>query len=143
MQADILALLAAVGWTINGILVQKGARHGSVTSAVFLSLLSTKSFLSVASPWYFPAGPLRTSAIAYFVLGGLIQPAFVRFLNYTGIARLGVSRSQALRAVTPLFASLIALIALHERPGIKIDAGILLTVAGIALVSYRREGESD
>lgn len=77
-----------------------------------------------ASPWFFSSGSIRSPAIVYFVLGGLIQPGFVRFLNYTGISRLGASRAQALRAVTPLFASGIALIALHERPAITVYAAI-------------------
>jgi drug/metabolite transporter (DMT)-like permease len=143
VQADILALTASVGWAVNGILVRKGSRYSSVTSAVFLSLLATVTFLWSISWWFFPAGFTRSSALVYFVLGGMIQPAFVRFLNYTGISRLGVSRSQSIRAVTPLFASIIALIVLHERPGTKVCVAILLTVIGIALVSYRREGESD
>jgi drug/metabolite transporter (DMT)-like permease len=142
VQSDILAMAAAIGWAINSILVRKGAKHSAVASAVLLSLLSTVSFLWAASPWFFPSGFMRSPAVVYFVLGGLIQPAFVRFLKYTGISRLGASRSQALRAVTPLFASGIALIALHERPGLEVYVAIVLTVTGIALVSYRRAGES-
>ena len=143
MRADFLALMASFGWAINGILVRKGSSHGAVASAVFLSLLSTVASLWALSPWYFPSGFIQSPAMVYFVLGGLIQPAFVRFLNYTGISRLGASRAQAIRAVTPLFASVTALVALHERPGVVVYSAILLTVAGIALVSYRREGESE
>jgi uncharacterized membrane protein len=143
VQPDILALTAAVGWAISGILVRKGSKHSAVASAVLLSLLATACSLWSVGWWYFPLGFLHSPAIFYFVLGGLIQPAFVRFLNYTGISRLGASRAQALRAATPLFASVIALIALHERPGIEVYIAIFLTVTGIGLVSYRREGESD
>lgn len=143
MQPDILALMAAIGWAINGILVRKGSRYSAVASAVFLSLLATVCSLWSVSWWYFPAGFIRSPAMFYFVLGGLIQPAFVRFLNYTGISRLGASRAQSVRAVTPLFASMVALIVLHEQPGIKVYLAILLTVIGIALVSYRRQGEFD
>jgi drug/metabolite transporter, DME family len=143
VQPDILALIASVGWSVNGILVRKGSSRSAVASAVFLSMLTTVGSLWAVSWWYFPSGFLRTPATFYFVLGGLIQPALVRFLNYTGIARLGAARSQALRAVTPLFASVIALIALHERPSISVYVAILLTVGGVALLSYRREGESD
>ncbi len=143
MQPDILALLAAIGWAINGILVRKGSRYSAVASAVFLSFLTTVCSLWPVSWRYFPSGFMRSPAMLYFVLGGLIQPAFVRFLNYTGISRLGASRAQAIRATTPLFASVIALIVLQERPGIRVYFAILLTVAGIVLVSYRRQGESD
>jgi drug/metabolite transporter (DMT)-like permease len=143
VQPDILALIAAVGWAINGILVRKGSQRSAVAAAVFLSLLATVASLWSVSWWYFPPGFLRSRAVFYFVLGGMIQPAFVRLLNYTGISRLGAARSQALRAVTPLFAFIMAMIALHERPPIGAYVAILLTVTGIALLSYRREGESD
>lgn len=143
MQPDILALIAAIGWAINGILVRKGSRYSAVGSAVFLSLLTTVCSLWSVGWWYFPTGFIRSPAVIYFVLGGLIQPAFVRFLNYIGISRLGASRAQSIRAVTPMFASAIAWIVLHEKPGIKVYIAILLTVIGIALVSYRRQGEFD
>jgi drug/metabolite transporter (DMT)-like permease len=143
VQPDTLALMAAIGWAINGILVRKGSKHSTVASAVFLSLLATVGSLWSVGSRYFLSGFIRSPATFYFVFGGLIQPAFVRWLNYTGISRLGASRAQSIRAVTPLFASVIALIVLHERPEIRVYIAILLTVTGIALVSYRREGESD
>jgi drug/metabolite transporter (DMT)-like permease len=143
VQPDILALLAAIGWSINGILVRKGSQHSDVAPAVFLSLLATVGFLWSISWWYFPSGFIRSPALFYFAAGGVIQPALVRFLNYTGISRLGASRAQSIRSVTPLFASVIALFALHERPELAVYVAIVLTVTGIALVAYRREGESD
>ena len=143
VQPEILALIAAIGWAINGILVRKGAQYSAVASAVLLSLLAIVCFLWSISWWYFPSGFVRSPAMPYFALGGLMQPALVRLLNYTGISRLGASRAQSIRSATPLFAAVIALVALHERPGLRVYIAILLTVTGIALVSYRRAGESN
>ncbi len=142
MQPEVLALLAAVGWGANGVLVRKGAHYSSVSSALLLSFLATVCFLWGMSWWVFPTGFLRSPAIFYFAVGGLIQPALVRSLHYTGIVRLGASRAEPLRSVAPLFASIIALLVFREKPGPVVYAAIILTIAGIALISYRREGEA-
>lgn len=143
MRPEILAILAAFGWAVNGVLVRKGARHSDVSSAVFLSFLTTVCLIWAVSFWYFPGGFLRSPALFYFIASGLIQPALVRFLHYTGIARLGASRAEPLRSTTPLFASLIAFAALKERAGFIVYGAIALTISGASLISYRRKGEAE
>jgi drug/metabolite transporter, DME family len=142
IRPEFFALIASVGWAANGILVRKGARYSGVTGAVLLSFVSNVCFLWVISGWTFPEGFYRSPALFYFVLGGLIQPALVRTLHYTGISRLGASRAEPIRSVTPLFATAIAFIALDERPGIVVYTAIFLTITGMSLISYRREGEA-
>lgn len=142
MQPELFALTASIGWAANGILVRKGARYGEVTSAVLLSFICTVCFLWGISWWTFPEGFSSSPALFYFLLSGLIQPALVRTLHYMGIARLGASRAEPLRSVAPLFATLIAFIVLNERPGVIVYTAIFLTITGMALLSYRREGEA-
>jgi drug/metabolite transporter (DMT)-like permease len=142
MNYELFALVAAIGWAGNAVLVRMGARYSGVSPAVLLSFLVACCFFWAISWWYFPAGFLRSPASLYFVLGGLIQPAVVRFLHYTGIARLGVSRAEPLRSITPLFASFIAMLFLRERPGLVVYSAIILSIAGVSLISYRREGEA-
>ncbi len=142
MQPELFALTASICWAVNGILVRKGARYGEVTSAVLLSFICTLCFLWGTSWWTFPEGFYSSPALIYFFLSGLIQPALVRTLHYMGIARLGASRAEPLRSVAPLFATLIAFIVLNERPGVIVYTAILLTISGMALLSYRREGEA-
>lgn len=142
MRTEIFALLAAMGWAADGILVRKGARYSDVSSAVLLSFLVASCLLWTISWWYFPFELLYSPAIAYFALGGLIQPALVRFMHYTGIVRLGVSRAGPIRGVSPLFALVFAFFFLNERPGPVVYVAAILTVAGLWLISYRREGEA-
>jgi len=141
MGAEVFALLAAMGWAADGILVRKGSRYSDVSSAVLLGFLVTCGLLWTFNLWYFPLHLLYNPAVIYFVLSGLIQPALVRMIHYTGIVRLGVSRAGPLRGVTPLIALFFAIIFLSERPSLLVYIAVVFTVAGVGLISYRREGE--
>lgn len=143
MGAELFALLAAFGWAIEAILVRKGARYASVSLAVLMSFTVTAIVLWTVNVWSFPLSLLHSPAIFYFMLSGSIQPAFVRFLHYTGIVRLGASRAGPVRGIAPLFAIVIAFLVLAERPGLSVYLGAVLCVGGIWLLSYRRRGESE
>jgi drug/metabolite transporter (DMT)-like permease len=56
---------------------------------------------------------------------------------FTGIHRIGVARTSALVAVTPLFAVVLAVLFLGERPSGVLLLGAGCVVAGGALLSYR------
>ncbi len=143
MAAEFIALLAALGWASEAILVRRGARFANISLAVLMSFVCTSLLIWIIVWWFFPLSLLYSPAILYFVLSGLIQPAIVRFLHYTGIVRLGASRAGPVRGISPLFAILIAFFFLAERPGLFVYAGALLCVAGLWLISYRREGEAN
>ena len=52
-----------------------------------------------------------------------------------GISRLGVSRAAPIKGTSPLFGAFLAILFLGERPAWFHLAGIVLVVAGVALVS--------
>lgn len=143
MGAEFFALFSALGWAVEAILVRKGARYASVTLAILMSFVFTAFVLWTINLWSFPLTLLQSPAIFYFILSGLIQPAFVRFLHYTGIVRLGASRAGPVRGIAPLFAIVIAFFFLGERPGPSVYAGAVLCVAGLWFISHRRQGEAD
>ena len=143
MGAEFFALFAALGWAVEAILVRKGAQYASVSVAALMSFTVTALVLWTVNAWSFPLSLLYSPAIFYFMLSGSIQPAFVRFLHYTGIVRLGASRAGPVRGIAPLFAIVIAFFFLGERPGLFVYLGAGLCVSGIWLLSYRRRGESD
>ncbi|MBI2090580.1 MAG: DMT family transporter [Deltaproteobacteria bacterium] len=143
MGAEFFALTAALGWAIEAILVRKGAQYASVSLAALMSFAVTALLLWAVNWWSFPLSLLYSPATFYFILGGLIQPAFVRFLHYTGIVRLGASRAGPVRGIAPLFAIIVAFFFLGERPGVSVYLGAVLCVAGLWLISSRRQGETD
>lgn len=141
--AEFLALLSAMGWGSSAILVRKGGRFASVSLAVLLGFCLSTLFLWSVIWAFFPFRLLYSPATGYFFISGLIQPAIVRFLHYTGIVRLGASRAGPVRAITPLFAITIAFLFLGERPAGFVYLGAVLSVGGVWIISNRREGEEN
>lgn len=139
MQAEFFALVAAMGWAVNGILVRKGSRTADVFGAVLLSFLATAIFLWSYLILSQSLHLVRSPAAVYFVLSGLMQPMATRVLSYIGVARLGVSRAAPLRNTDSLVAVLIAVIFLHEHPSSFVYLGTVLTVAGAWTVLSGRD----
>ena len=143
MGAEFLALTSSVAWGSEAILVRRGSRYASVALAALMGFVLSTVALWAAIWFLFPLSLLYTDATWYFIISGLIQPAIVRFLHYTGIVRLGASRAGPVRSVTPLFAIALAFTFLGERPEAGVYLGSLLSVVGVWLTSARREGESE
>jgi uncharacterized membrane protein len=139
VPAEFIALLSALGWGVNAILIRQGSRTASILSAALLSFIVTAiflwSYLALSHSIHLIASP----AAIYFVLSGLMQPLLTRVLSYIGIIRLGVSRSSSLRNTDPLYTVMFAVIFLQERPGYLIYAGTLFTVAGGWIVLSGRD----
>jgi drug/metabolite transporter (DMT)-like permease len=83
----------------------------------------------------------RSPAIIYFLISGCLQPLIARALYYKGITRIGVSRAGPLRGVEPLFAAVIAMTVLHERPGLQVLVGTVLIVTSLWLITGGSGGE--
>jgi uncharacterized membrane protein len=141
MRAEFLALLSSIGWAADSILVRRGAQSSNIFAAAFLSYLVTTLNLWIIISLLYPLHLLWSPATIYFVLSGLLQPLLARILYYAGITRLGVSRAGPLRGTGPLFAVLIAVIFLDERPGTFVYGGTVLTVAGGWLILSRMREE--
>jgi len=143
MNAEVFALLSAMVWAVDSILVRFGARHSNVAAAAFLSYVLTAvcfwTYLFVHSSLELLALP----STLYFILSGCFQPLLARMLYYVGIARLGVSRAGPLIGTVPVFAVLLAVAFLGERPNLWIYGGTLFTVASVWLISTRRPGEAE
>jgi uncharacterized membrane protein len=141
MRAEFLALLSSIGWAADSILVRRGAQSSNIFAAAFLSYLVTTLNLWIIISLLYPLHLLWSPATIYFVLSGLLQPLLARILYYAGITRLGVSRAGPLRGTGPLFAVLIAVIFLDERPGTFVYGGTVLTVVGGWLILSRMREE--
>jgi len=142
-MAEVIAILSAVGWAADAILVRKGARTSSIVAAAFLSYLASALFLWSYLLASFPLRLLRSPAVLYFVLSGSLQPLLARILYYEAIMRLGVSRAGPLRGSDPLFALLLAVLLLGERPPLSVYGGTGLIIGGVWLVLARRGSEPD
>lgn len=142
MLPEIIAILSAMGWAGDSILVRLGARKSSIFAAMFISFLVSASFtwtylLATTALDFF-----RSPAMIYFLISGCLQPLFARALFYEGLTRIGVSRAGPLRGAEPFFAAAIAVAFLHERPGVAVYSGTILIVASVWVISGTQRGES-
>jgi len=75
-------------------------------------------------------------ALAAFAAAGVVSTTLGRTLFYAGIKRVGAARAEPLKASTPLYATVLAAVVLGEAVTGPQFAGVLLIVAGVAVVSW-------
>jgi len=143
MRAEVIAILSAMGWAGDAVLVRLGARTSNIYAAAFLSYSVSTFCLWTYLFIYFPFHQIWSGATAYFLLSGCLQPLVARILYYIGLIRLGAFRAGPLRGSSPLFAVILAIIFLKERPNAYVYGGTALIVASVWLISWRRSGEGE
>src|SRR5438132_1370794 len=133
-------MFSAMGWAGDSVLVRLGVRRSNIFAAMLMSYLVSVTciwtYLVATTPLVFLSSP----AMVYFLISGCLQPLFARALFYEGITRIGVARAGPLRGAEPLFATIIAVVLLHERPGIMVYLGTALIMGSLWLISGSRGG---
>lgn len=142
MRPELIAIVSAMGWAGDAVLVRIGARSSSVVSAAFMSYAFSALSLWIYLIVSFPLNRLWSAATIYFLLSGCLQPLLARILYYMGLMRIGVSRAGPLRGAEPLLSVTLAVLFLHERPNLAVYGGAALIVASVWLVLWRSEGEA-
>jgi uncharacterized membrane protein len=137
MPAELFALANAFLFALHNMLTRKGLRTSNPATALVTSLVINIIVLWGVSLLFVPLGSLATSGIFIFVLVGLFQPGLTRFLTYKGIETLGVALTDPIRATTPLFSALFAILLLGERMTWPIFFATLVIIIGITVLSHR------
>jgi DME family drug/metabolite transporter len=140
--AEIIAIVSAMGWAIDSVLVRFGLRQSNIFAAMFVSYA-----VSITCMWGYLVTTtslefLKSPAMIYYLISGCLQPIFARALFYEGITRIGVARAGPLRGIEPLFAAAIAVIILNEHPSLQVYAGTILIVASLWLISGKQQHEA-
>jgi drug/metabolite transporter, DME family len=138
MPAQLIAFFTAICYASALVSARRGLKYSSPATVTCVSVmiqtvtLWTAVFLTGGVP------AVSSTAVLLFVIVGIFQLA-VRLFAYTGVDKIGASRSSALQAVSPLVSAVIAVTFLHEQVTVPIMAGTVLVVIGIVLVSWRPE----
>jgi uncharacterized membrane protein len=135
--APLLALTAALGFGVAAVFLRRGLQSASPLAAAVVSVTVTAAFIWVLVLATVPLERMFTWKIAPFLLAGFVAPGLARLGLFTGVARIGVARSSSLAAVTPLFAILLAVPFLGERPTNLLLMGAACVVTGGALLAHR------
>jgi uncharacterized membrane protein len=137
MPAEFYALANAFLFALHNLLTKKGLRYSNPATAVISSLLINIVFLWGVSILFVPLSSLTTASILIFVVVGFFQPGLTRLLTYKGIDALGVAVTDPIRATTPLFSAMMAIIFLGEKITLPIVVATFTIMAGITLLSWR------
>lgn len=131
----VLATLAALMFAFQFLFVRLGTRDGSVSDVILVSLLC--NVLIVVPPAVFLFDRSMTfHAAAAFVGAGVFGSLFARICMFASIKRIGANRTSPIVASNALFATILAVLLLDESLTAIHFVGIVLIVAGIAVVSY-------
>jgi drug/metabolite transporter (DMT)-like permease len=138
--AQVLAVITSIFYAGALVSARAGMRHSTPTTVTLVSILMQNLLLWAA---VFVTGGVHAvplSGILLFTLVGVFQLG-VRLFAYTGVEKIGASRSSTLQSVSPLFSATLAIVFLGEQTSLLIILGTLLVVVGIVLVSWRPERE--
>ena len=137
IPAEFYALANAFLFALHNILSKKALRHSNPATAVISGLLINIIFLWGVSVLFVPLSSLTSASILIFAVVGLFQPGLTRLLTYKGIDTLGVAITDPIRATTPLFSAMMAIIFLGEKLTIPIIFATLMIIVGITFLSWR------
>lgn len=132
-----LAFLAAAGIAGQVVFVRVGTEHGTANDALVVVLLTNIGVLvPLALVTGYPDFGLTRRAILAFIGAGFVGTMLGRAFYYTAIKRIGASRAEPIKASVPLYAALVAVFVLGETLTPVGLFGIVLIVAGVAVISW-------
>jgi len=135
ISVPALALASALCSALATILISRGLlRYGPYTGA-WVNLAVGTACVWIAVMLGGGVGRPTLAGVAYFALAGLIGTFGGRLLRFISIETVGASMSAALINLSPLIASVLAIIILGEQVTPPVVIGTLVIVAGTTLLS--------
>lgn len=142
---DITVILLAVGaalfFAIALVITQAGLRHPGPLQGSCIAIPSACAVFVVLSPLTMDFGRWDGAGAVMFALIGWLFPATVTILTFHANRRIGPDLTGALGNLAPLFAVVIAVVALGETADTARIAAVLIIVAGVVML-YRAPGSA-
>lgn len=137
--AVVLAFTSALCFGVALVLTHIGLRYIPPLSGAAISIpSSTLLFITIAP---IVLGPIVWAAVPIFAAVGLLYPAAVTLLTFAANRALGPVITSALGNFAPLFAVGFAVVILGEPLIFAHIGGLLVTVAGVVILSMTRGPE--
>ena len=145
LEVLLLALIPAIFWGFTPIFDKRGmaAGGGSVQASLVVVVVDSAIYwllIAVLYGWSAFSG-LTLEVLAVFVFAGVIGTALGRITIFVGVDRVGASLNSTILSTRPLFATLIALAFLGEPLGPVTGVGIVILVAGLAVLTASKGGD--
>jgi drug/metabolite transporter (DMT)-like permease len=135
--AAFLALAAAVCFATALILTQYGLRTIPSWRSPLYSICGSAILAWVLAIFFVDPATFQAKAALIFAGVGAVYPVIVSILAVRSNERLGPAVAGAVGNVTPLFAVLGAVLFLDESLGFGQSTGLVLVIAGVALLALR------
>ena len=140
-MAELLAVLAAIGFAAALVSVRRGLVDSSLIAGVLLSLSASWVVTLVFALLASPQG-ITVVAVALFALSGLSAPGISRYASMAGVDRLGPSTSAPIQAgIRPALSMVGGVVLLSESVGWLQVAGVALITLGVVRLSQAPDEE--
>jgi uncharacterized membrane protein len=147
-EVYVFALLPALLWGFEPVVAKRGLSLGGTpvqASLVVVLVDSSLYWAGLVGLSLVRGGPvvghLTAETVGVFVLAGVVGTAVGRLAVFAGVRRVGASVNSAVISARPLFATLLALVALGEPLSPSTAAGVVVIVGGLAVLSTARGGD--
>jgi drug/metabolite transporter, DME family len=140
MSPQALALVTSVSYAVALVCSRLGLKYSTPTTVTLASILVQNVVLWTAVFVLTAIPRVSWISVGLFCIVGVFQLG-VRLLAYTGVLKIGASRSSALQSINPLISATIAIVVLKESATVLTLVGTLLVVTGVILVSWKVEQE--
>lgn len=131
----VLALSSAFCTALATMLIQRGLQGASFYAGAWINVAVGATAAWTAALLLVPLEEYTWRAVPYFALSGLIGTAGGRLFRVLAIQRVGAPVAAAINNLTPLVASVLAILILGEHVTTPIVAGTLVIVTGTILLS--------
>ncbi|GEM_PF-1753486 len=147
-MGGIFALLAALGFTFDNILIRRGLMEESPGNVWDIRLVSNLTSVCIFFMWvsiaiFFSNNFIQEfryisfTAVLVLMLSGVLGPLIGALLMATAIGQIGPSHASALwGGSNPLFAALLAFVFLGELPNLIGMFSVLIIAGGIIVIGY-------
>ena len=137
LAAVALALTAAFSDACNNLFVRMGTDSGETYDAVFIVMVvNFLVLLPVIAIAYYPSYGLTWLSWLSFIAAGVLGTALGRALFYSGIDRIGASRTVPILSTKAIIATILGFVFLDESLTTLHAVGVLLIVGGVAVIAW-------
>ena len=131
----LLALSSALCTALATVLIGRGLRGATFWAGAWINVVVGAIAAWSAAAVLVPVEEYTWQAVPYFALSGLIGTTGGRLFRVLAIQKVGAPVAAAINNLTPLVASVLAIVLLGERVQPPIVVGTLVIVTGTILLS--------
>jgi drug/metabolite transporter (DMT)-like permease len=138
--AELLAILASLCFAANHTIVRRALAIGANPGTCVIVNVGTNLVLVwILFLWKHSIAEFWTPWIGLFAVAGILAPGLFRSMMFHGFQHLGVSRTSAVVAASPMVSTLLAIAFLDERLTLMVGLGTSAIVGGLLLLTYGKD----